>query len=243
MNGSSDATVEVAREGGAKVVELDRPSRAAARNRGAAVATGDVLLFTDAGCVPDPGWVAAMAACLREAPLAGGPVRVITTEAPSAAERFDSLWRFKQEHAVRNGGWTAGANLGITRAALESAGGFDESYPAGDDVDLCKRVGHIAWCPQAAVSHPASRSLGEVLRRALRQGASGTRLRRRHGTGHRHWRHPGGIVRGRAALRALGVETDSLEPGELRRMARVARFDYAARFAGSAWAALRRAGS
>ena len=242
VNGSSDRTAAVAREGGATVVELERPSRAAARNAGARAASGDVLLFTDAGCVADEGWVEGMSACLASAPLAGGPVRVTTSDSPSAAERFDALWRFQQEHAVKEGAWTAGANLGVTCEAFERVGGFDETLTAGDDVDLCRRVGSIAWCPEAVVSHPASRSLRDVGRRALRQGYSGTRLHGLHGVGHRHWRHPGGLVRGRAALRALGVDVDALEPSERRRMAMVARFDYACRFTGSAAAALRGAG-
>jgi GT2 family glycosyltransferase len=247
-NGSSDATADVARSHGATVVTVDRASRPAARNRGAAAARGEVLLFTDAGCVPDPGWAGALEACLRDAPLAGGPVRVTTGPDPSPVERFDVLWRFQQERAVREGGWTAGANLGIARDAFERVGGFDESYTAGDDVDLCvraRRAGfELAWCPDAGVTHPASATLRTAGRRALRQGFSSTRLARSFGdVGRRHWRRPGGIVRGRAALRALGVDVDALDPAERRRMAMLARFDYAARFAGSAWAELTRAGS
>jgi glycosyltransferase involved in cell wall biosynthesis len=235
VNGSTDATAEVARAAGAKVIELERASRAAARNAGAAEASGDVLLFTDAGCVPDRGWVGEMATCLEAAPLAGGPVRVVTSAQPSAVERFDALWRFRQEQAVKEGGWTAGANLGITRVEFERLGGFDESYSAGDDVDLCVRAGQIAWCAEASVAHPASTSLWEVTRRALRQGYSATKLHKRHGggVGKAYWRHPGGLVRGRGALAALGIE----EAG--RQEALVARLDYGARYLGSVAAAVR----
>lgn len=248
-NGSSDATAAVARSLGAKVVSDQRPRRAAARNRGVAAAAGNLLLFTDAGCVPGPDWPERLAACLERTPLAGGAVHVTTTQPPRAVERFDALWRFKQEHAVRHGGWSAGANLGMTRDAFDRVGGFDESYPAGDDVDICLRARaaglELGWCPEAAVAHAASRGIAELVRRALRQGASGTRIHRRldGAAGRHHWRHPGGIVRGRAALRALGVDVEALEPAELRRMAMLARLDYTARFAGSAWAGLTRAGS
>lgn len=248
-NGSSDTTAAVARSLGAKVVADERPGRAAARNRGAAAASGHLLLFTDAGCVPQPDWPERLAACLERTPLAGGAVHVTTTRQPRTVERFDALWRFKQERAVRHGGWSAGANLGMTREAFERVGGFDESYPAGDDVDICIRARaaglELGWCPDAAVAHAASRSVRELVRRGLRQGESSTRMHRRLGgaVGRRHWRHPGGIVRGRAALRGLGVEVEALEPAELRRMAVLAQLDYAARFAGSAWAGLTRAGS
>jgi GT2 family glycosyltransferase len=246
VNGSSDSTAEVARTYGATVVALERPSRPAARNLGAAAAPGERLLFTDAGCVPEPGWAERLSACLEEAPLVGGPVRVRTRAEPGVSERFDVLWRFQQKRAVTEGGWTAGANLGITRDAFERIGGFEERLTAGDDVDLCiraRRVGlAIGWCPAAEVAHPASRSLGEVCRRAARQGFSSTTLARRFDgeVGRRHWRHPGGIVRGRAALRALGVDPGALDPAERRRMAMVARLDYAGRYAGSVWAEVAR---
>src|SRR2546430_13201734 len=45
---SSDATAHVAREAGAQVVAINRRQIAAARNAGARVARGDVLLFGDA---------------------------------------------------------------------------------------------------------------------------------------------------------------------------------------------------
>jgi len=248
-DGSSDATPELARAGGARVISLPPSGRAVARNRGAAAAEGTLFAFLDADCVAQPGWAEALTRCLARAPLVGAAVRVGTSANPTAAERFDALWRFQQERAVHEGGWSAGANLAIARDAFEQIGGFDERYRAGDDVDLCiraRRAGFaIAWCAAAEVVHPASRTLRELRRRAVRQGFSSTVLARRLDgeVGRRHWRHPGGIVRGHAALRALGVEPESLDSAERRRMAMVARFDYAGRFVGSALAAVRRAGS
>jgi GT2 family glycosyltransferase len=242
-NGCSDDTAEVARAHGTKVVELERANRAAARNRGAQEASGDRLLFTDAGVVPSAAWAEALGACLEGAPLAGGAIEVSASKAPNATEHFDLAWRFHQERTIRDGGWSAGANLGITREALEDLGGFTEGLRAGDDVDLCMRArerGHaIAYCPDAVVTHPASQTLRQVARRGFRQGASATVLHRRHAgrAGYLHWRHPGGIVRGRAALLALGVDPAGLDPKALRPVTWVARIDYASRVAGS-WAAL-----
>jgi GT2 family glycosyltransferase len=246
-NGSSDATAEVARAAGARVVSLARPGRAAARNRGAAEAEADRIAFLDADCRPAPGWADALERCLERVPLVGGPVAISTGDPPNASERFDALWRFRQERTIREGRWAASANLAVTREAFDAVGGFDEAYDSAEDVDFCIRAARlgleIAYCEDASVTHPASTSLREVLARGLRQGHESTRLHRRLDgeIGRHHWRRPGGIVRGTAALRALGVDPDALESTERRAMARVARAEYLARFVGSAVARVRRA--
>jgi GT2 family glycosyltransferase len=246
-NGSSDGTAEAARAAGARLISLERPGRAAARNRGAAEAVEGTIAFLDADCRPEPGWAAAIGGCLDAAPLVGGPVAIATSEAPGPSERFDALWRFQQERTIRDGRWAASANLAVTRAAFDQVGGFDEGYGSAEDVDFCIRAARlgleIAYCPAAVVSHPASRSVREVLARGLRQGHESTRLHRRLDgqIGRHYWRRPGGIVRGEAALRALGVDPDTLGRRERRAMARIARAEYLARFAGSAAAQLRRA--
>ncbi|MFG6445940.1 glycosyltransferase family 2 protein [Microbacterium sp. P07] len=56
-NGSSDASAEVARRAGARVVECVRPGIPAASALGYDAATGAVILRLDADCVPDPTWV------------------------------------------------------------------------------------------------------------------------------------------------------------------------------------------
>ena len=246
-NGSSDRTADVARQAGARVVTLPRPGRAAARNAGAAAATEGRIAFLDADCRPERGWAGALLGCLGRAPLVGGAVTVRTGADPRASERFDALWRFQQERTIREGGWAASANLAVTREAFDRVGGFDEAYGSAEDVDFCVRAARlgleIAYCPGAVVAHPASRSMREVLARGLRQGHESTRLHRRldGAIGRHYWRRPGGIVRGEAALRALNVDPDALARDERRRMARIARAEYAARFLGSAAAQVRRA--
>jgi GT2 family glycosyltransferase len=246
-NGSSDRTAEIAREAGALVLSLARPGRAAARNAGAGAAPGERLAFLDADCRPEPGWAAAIDRCLGEAPLVGGAVEIETGEPARASERFDALWRFQQQRTIREGRWAASANLAVTRSAFDGVGGFDEAYGSAEDVDFCVRAARlgleIAYCREAVVAHPASRSVREVLARGLRQGHESTRLHRRLDgeIGRDYWRHPGGIVRGRAALHALNVDPAALEPAERRAMARIARAEYLARFVGSAAAQLRRA--
>ena len=234
-NGSRDATAATALAGGARVVRHPRPSRPGARNVGAAATSAERLAFLDADCVPEPGWLAALDACLDEHAVAGGPV--VVEGGPTRVERFDSLWRLRNEATIRDEGWTGSGNLAIRRSRFDELGGFDTSFlHAGEDVDLCLRAGDVAFCPDAVVRHPAAATRRALLARAFRHGYGSTQLHHRHAgrIGRRDWRHPRPIVAGDWALARFGL-TDH---PELRGPARA---DYAGRVAGSAWAALRRA--
>jgi GT2 family glycosyltransferase len=244
-NASTDDTSDVASQGGARVVVEPRPSRSLARNAGVAAAAGDRIAFIDAECEADPGWLAALVACLDRSPLVAGPVGLRLSAQPGLLDRFDALWRFHQREHVERDGWAASANLGISRSAFEAIGGFDPAYRhIGEDVDLCLRAGAagfpIAFCADAWVTHPAEGSWDALLRRGYRQGWSMTQhFHRLAGVvGDRVYRHPGPLVRGDWALRRLGVDPAALDGGERRRMLRVARVEYAARMVGSLHAEL-----
>ena len=70
-DGSKDATATVAQALGARVIRLPGLGPAAARNAGARAATGDVLVFFDADCVPQLGCVEALVAPLRDPGVVG----------------------------------------------------------------------------------------------------------------------------------------------------------------------------
>jgi GT2 family glycosyltransferase len=239
-NGSTDRTASVARLHDARVVQEPRRGRARARNAGVAATASELIAFTDADCLPQTGWLAAIAACLAWSPLAAGPVELVTGEPPNRWERLERLWRFEQERNVR-AGWAATANLGVRREAFEAAGGFDESYRRiGEDVDFCLRAAGaglgLVYCESAVVRHRAEAGAGAVFRRAVAHGWSSQQHSKRWPgvTGWEHWRHPRPVVAGDWALRRFG-EQATVQPELLW----PARLEYAGRVAGSALAALR----
>src|SRR5579875_3112046 len=86
-DGSTDGTAETAAAHPLHPRIVRQPGRGsyAARNAGAAEARGAVLAFTDADCVPQPGWLAAgIRAIDQGCDLAGGPI-VLDTPAKTAA--------------------------------------------------------------------------------------------------------------------------------------------------------------
>jgi GT2 family glycosyltransferase len=242
-NGSRDGTADVARARGATVVEEPRPGRSRARNRGVAATRAPLLAFTDADCRPRPEWLDRLATCLDDGPpLVAGRTVMTTSARPNAVERFDSLWRFRDD---RRRAWGQTANLGMRREAFDAIGGFDPAFHrSGEDVDLCLRARAAGFalvhCPLAVVEHPAERELRPVLRRAFEHAWGLEPLHRRHGVdpGH-YWRNPGPLIRGDWALRRFGIDPGELPSSERRAVLRVARQEYAARIAGSLWAPLR----
>jgi GT2 family glycosyltransferase len=241
-NGSRDGTAEIAASRGVRVVSEPRPNRSGARNAGARAAAGDVFAFVDADCRATPQWLAELLACRGRAPLIAGKVDIDTRPSPNAVERFESLWRFKQEAGVRQG-WAATANLLVEREAFDAIGGFDTTYRhIGEDVDFCVRAGRagygLEFCASALVYHEAERELGAVLRRSFFHGYSAVQVLRRLGAGHVAWRDPVRLVSPRAALRFYGIDEGSLGRRERVHQSALAMSSYAGRVAGSAWASL-----
>src|SRR5689334_13119115 len=69
---STDRTVEIARQHGAKVVSVDHRQISATRNAGAREARGDLLIFIDADTLVTPQVVCAAVAAVRSGAVGGG---------------------------------------------------------------------------------------------------------------------------------------------------------------------------
>jgi glycosyltransferase involved in cell wall biosynthesis len=145
-DGARDDCAPVAAAHDARVIVVPGPSGpAVARNRGAAEATGDVLIFVDADVVVAadalPRLLAAMAEDRSVAAIFGA-----YDHAP-AARNFMSQFKnlshtYVHEMAERQAS-TFWAGLGAVRAdAFRAVGGFDERFtrPSVEDIDLGYRL-------------------------------------------------------------------------------------------------------
>ncbi len=144
---STDGTAMVAELSGARLLRIDPPGHgpAAARNRGAQSARGDVIAFIDADTAVHADALAlaerALAADSQLAACFGSCDRVPAVKTPLATYR--NLLRHYSRQAAREETRTFWAGCGVVRKRdFLAAGGFDETYrqPSIEDAELAGRL-------------------------------------------------------------------------------------------------------
>ena len=170
----------VAGRHGARVVALpERQGSYAARNAALATLADDVeiVVFTDADCIPRPGWIRAHVTALHTATdprldLSGGAIDVTVRAKASPAEFVDRIRHLNQENYVKVDGFAATANLAVRREV--AALGFDGKLQSGGDAEFCRRATaagyRLGYTPEAVVEHPARETAAEVLKKVRRIG-------------------------------------------------------------------------
>ena len=138
-NNSTDRTAALARGFGAKVVFEPVNQISRARNRGAAHASGDWLLFVDADSRLSPELMREAADAIGAGCLAGGATVAFETRDP--AVRF---WLFLWNTTSRLMKWAAGSFIFCEADAFRDAGGFSEALYAGEEIELFGRLKRLA---------------------------------------------------------------------------------------------------
>jgi GT2 family glycosyltransferase len=138
-NGSTDASADVARESGARVLSLPGRRVGEMRNVAAAEAHSELLAFVDADHEVGPEWVASALDAMRDpATTAAGDLCYAPTDATWVQQLYDRLrLHANGMHPV---GWLGSGNLVVRRSAFEALGGFDTTLETCEDVDLCQRL-------------------------------------------------------------------------------------------------------
>ncbi len=156
-----------------------------ARNLGASRALGQLVLFCDDDCLPQPDWVAAMAGTFAEEPdvwgVYGRVLPVGQADGTVVSRTNNTTQLFRQPTLP----WYLGSgnNMAFRRSfLLEKAGGMDEllsigeKFRAFEDIDIGYRAlqmgGQIAYVPASLVYHNSPKSFREQLRTEAGYGLS-----------------------------------------------------------------------
>jgi glycosyltransferase involved in cell wall biosynthesis len=145
-DGSTDGSAQVARAAGATVISTPgRRGPAFARNRGAAAARGEILLFVDADVVVPPDTLARLAARFSEDPSRDAVIGSYDFEpaSPSLLSQYRNLLHCytHQRGQTRTCGFWTGCGA-IRKAVFCEHGGFDQAYtrPCMEDLELGMRL-------------------------------------------------------------------------------------------------------
>jgi glycosyltransferase involved in cell wall biosynthesis len=165
-NSSTDNTEKIVREAGAwdifpvRYLRKEDDGPAASRNRGAEMATGEILAFTDSDCIPTAAWVRSGISAFDEGVgLVCGPVE------PVIVSQDDAFFSHQIYRVAREDGLYATANVFYRRDVFLELGGFIETMRTyawgqpvgGDDTEFGWRVRRAGYqsvfAPGAVVCH------------------------------------------------------------------------------------------
>lgn len=151
-SGSTDGSVELARQMGFAVVELDMAepfSAARARNAGYAAlvrsqSDAAYVQFMDGDCELLSNWLAIAQDALKgrqELAAVAGRLRERAPEASIYNRLGEMEWNFLGSGDVG----TVGGIFMVRREAFDGVGGFDPTVRAGEEPELCQRLREEGW--------------------------------------------------------------------------------------------------
>ncbi|MEI2722706.1 MAG: glycosyltransferase [Verrucomicrobiota bacterium] len=139
-NNSTDRTAEMARAAGARVVFEPVNQIARARNTGAAVASGDWLLFIDADSHPTAELFAAVVEQIQSGKCLAGGSTIRLEGNHQLANFVTGVWNWQS----RSRRWLAGSFIFCEAAAFRKLGGFNPELFVGEELDLTTRLQGLA---------------------------------------------------------------------------------------------------
>ncbi len=164
------------------VLREAKRGQSAARNAALRVVEGGIVAFTDADCVPEPEWLASLAAEHARWNVAAVAGSIVGYRPRTLVERYLSITGFPLPsktsvvHRYEPALAFYTGNLSIRIEVLRRLGGFNESMPVSEDSDLCWRVlnggERIVYAPHVRVAHFHYSTLRTMLRRLFEYGAS-----------------------------------------------------------------------
>jgi GT2 family glycosyltransferase len=139
-NGSTDGSIDAARNAGAEVAVYPKLRVSAVRNAAAGLAHGDYLAFVDADHELAAGWAAAAVRVLDEQSSVGavGAPYHAPANGTWVQRTYDRLRQHRPGR--RQVDWLPSGNMVVRRSWFDRLGGFDTTLETCEDVDFCQRL-------------------------------------------------------------------------------------------------------
>ncbi len=201
-DGSADQTADLIRSF-ATVRYAHQPNAgpACARNHGARLAQGEILVFTDSDCVPHKDWLSQLMQGFVEKDVAVvmGSYGIANSENLLAYCIYKEIL-FRHEHLLSDFPKAFGSyNFCVKRSVFEQVGGFDVSYrnASGEDNDLSYKIisaGYrIYFQRKALVDHYHPVQIRKYFKEQFRHGLWRAKIYAQHplmlkGDGYTFWK-------------------------------------------------------
>ncbi|HYG75871.1 MAG TPA: glycosyltransferase [Planctomycetota bacterium] len=149
---STDKTAQLARDCGARVIDVHKRQIAAVRNSGAKEARGEVLFFVDADTLVPEGSIRAALAAIKAGAIGGGARVKISDPLQLRYRIFMVVFSFFYFSIAR---LAAGCFVFMRKDVFDKTCGFDERYYASEEVHLSralKRLGRFVIVREAVLT-------------------------------------------------------------------------------------------
>jgi len=161
---------------------------AEARNEAIRQARGEVCLFLDSDCVPEPDWMVAMLKAKQQADVVGGALTFDRDGYWSVADNIAAAHGFLPSTPAGppNGFHLSCANLCVDKSHLVAVDGLKEALVCGEDFDLMMRLKarglSMHFEPTARAAHRHVRtSFGRFLTHSAAWAPYSIKVRHDHG--------------------------------------------------------------
>ena len=177
----------------AKLIQQSNAGPAAARNAGASIAMGDLVVFTDDDCLALPNWLSKLENRFNQNPknvIGGRTINALENNSFAATSQLiiDAAYQYHNADFA-NARFFASNNMAVPAALFRSIGGFDARFWTSEDREFCDRWlwrGYrMTYAPEIVVYHVNPLRLQTYLRQHFNYGRGAFRFHlfrtKRHG--------------------------------------------------------------